>query len=302
MSNQNTNNLDAEIDLLELLKILWAGKIKIIVITILFAICSVYYALSIPDQYKATSLLTPTQSSGGGVSSAMSQFGGLASLAGVNIGTGESNEAKIAIEIMQSWSFIENFIAENNLAVELSTVNGWNKSTNDLLIDDGVYDLENNKWIGTPPSSWSLFQLFSGILLVSENTNSGLITVSVEYYSPQIAKHWLDLYVSSINTYMQKRKIVEASRTIEYLEEQIAKTSIAGMQEVFYTIIEEQTKNKMLAVASPEYVFTSVSRAMIPEEKSQPRRSIICILGTFLGGIFSTLLVLIMHYTRKQIE
>ena len=151
MSNQNTNNLDAEIDLLELLKILWAGKIKIIVITILFAICSVYYALSIPNQYKATSLLTPTQSSGGGVSSAMSQFGGLASLAGVNIGTGESNEAKIAIEIMQSWSFIEDFIAENNLAVELSAVNGWNKSTNDLLIDDGVYDLENNKWIGTPP-------------------------------------------------------------------------------------------------------------------------------------------------------
>ena len=300
MSNQNTNNLDAEIDLLELLKILWAGKIKIIVITILFAICSVYYALSIPNQYKATSLLTPTQSNGGGVSSAMSRFGGLASLAGVNIGTGESNEAKIAIEIMRSWSFIEDFIAENNLAVELSAVNGWNKSTNDLLIDDGVYDLENNKWIGTPPSSWSLFQLFSGILLVSENTNSGLITVSVEYYSPQIAKHWLDLYVSSINTYMQKRKIVEATRTIEYLEEQIAQTSISGMQEVFYTIIEEQTKNKMLAVASPEYVFTSVSPAMVPEQKSQPRRSIICILGTLLGGIFSTLLVLVMHYTRKQ--
>tara|TARA_B100000795_G_C22786676_1_gene434953 strand:- start:1063 stop:1968 length:906 start_codon:yes stop_codon:yes gene_type:complete len=300
MSNQNTNNLDAEIDLFELLSILWAGKIKIIIITILFAVYSVYFALSIPNQYKATSLLTPTQSSGGGISSAMGQFGGLASLAGVNIGAAQTNEAKIAIEIMQSWSFIENFIAENNLAVELSAVKGWNKSTNDLQIDDGVYDLENNKWISTPPSSWSLFQSFLGISLVSENKSSGLVTVSMEYYSPQIAKHWLDLYVSSINTYMQNRKIVEATRTIEYLEEQIAQTSITGMQEVFYTIIEEQTKNKMLAVASPEYVFTSVSPAMVPEEKSQPRRSIICILGTLLGGIFSTLLVLVMHYTRKQ--
>ena len=300
MSNQNTNNLDAEIDLFELLSILWAGKIKIIIITILFAVYSVYFALSIPNQYKATSLLTPTQSSGGGISSAMGQFGGLASLAGVNIGAAQTNEAKIAIEIMQSWSFIENFIAENNLAVELSAVKGWNKSTNDLQIDDGVYDLENNKWISTPPRSWSLFQSFLGISLVSENKSSGLVTVSMEYYSPQIAKHWLDLYVSSINTYMQNRKIVEATRTIEYLEEQIAQTSITGMQEVFYTIIEEQTKNKMLAVASPEYVFTSVSPAMVPEEKSQPRRSIICILGTLLGGIFSTLLVLVMHYTRKQ--
>ena len=75
---------------------------------------------------------------------------------------------------------------------------------------------------------------------------------------------------------------------------------IAEMQEVFYTIIEEQIKGKMLAEASPEYAFVAVSPSMVPEEKSQPKRALICISGTLLGGMLSVLLVLVMHYGRKS--
>ena len=71
------------------------------------------------------------------------------------------------------------------------------------------------------------------------------------------------------------------------------------MQEVFYTIIEEQIKKKMLAEASPDYAFVAVSRSMVPEEKSKPKRALICILGTLLGGMLSVLLVLSMHYVRR---
>ena len=72
------------------------------------------------------------------------------------------------------------------------------------------------------------------------------------------------------------------------------------MREVFYTIIEEQIKNKMLAEASPEYAFVTVSPSMVPEEKSQPKRALICILGTLLGGMLSVLQVLARHYTKKS--
>jgi len=72
------------------------------------------------------------------------------------------------------------------------------------------------------------------------------------------------------------------------------------MQEVFYSIIEEQTKNKMLAEASPDYAFVVVGPSMVPEQKSQPKRPLICILGTLLGGMLSVLFVLVMHYARKS--
>jgi LPS O-antigen subunit length determinant protein (WzzB/FepE family) len=291
---------DDEIDLRELFAVLWAGRIKIVAITAIFAIVSVIYALSIPNQYKATALLSSADSSGGGLSGALGQLGGLASLAGVSLGGGESSKGQIAQEIMQSWSFIEGFVEDNNLAVGVYAADGWDKSSNELQINSGLYDVSKSQWLVEPPSSWSLFKTFSGILSVSEDKKSGLVSVSIEYYSPLIAKQWLDLYVAAINEHMQKREMAKVTRNIEYLQAQIKKTNIAEMQEVFYTIIEEQIKSKMLAEASPEYAFVAVSPSMVPEEKSQPKRALMCILGTLLGGMLSVLLVLVLHYGRKS--
>jgi LPS O-antigen subunit length determinant protein (WzzB/FepE family) len=295
-----TSQYDDEIDLRELFAVLWAGRIKIVAITAIFAIVSVIYALSIPNQYKATALLSSADSSGGGLSGALGQLGGLASLAGVSLGGGESSKGQIAQEIMKSWSFIEGFVEDNNLAVGVYAADGWDKSSNELQINSGLYDVSKSQWLVEPPSSWSLFKTFSGILSVSEDKKSGLVSVSIEYYSPLIAKQWLDLYVAAINEHMQKREMAKVTRNIEYLQAQIKKTNIAEMQEVFYTIIEEQIKSKMLAEASPEYAFVAVSPSMVPEQKSQPKRALMCILGTLLGGMLSVLLVLVLHYGRKS--
>jgi LPS O-antigen subunit length determinant protein (WzzB/FepE family) len=295
-----TSQYDDEIDLRELFAVLWAGRIKIVAITAIFAIVSVIYALSIPNQYKATALLSSADSSGGGLSGALGQLGGLASLAGVSLGGGESSKGQIAQKIMQSWSFIEGFVEDNNLAVGVYAADGWDKSSNELQINSGLYDVSKSQWLVEPPSSWSLFKTFSGILSVSEDKKSGLVSVSIEYYSPLIAKQWLDLYVAAINEHMQKREMAKVTRNIEYLQAQIKKTNIAEMQEVFYTIIEEQIKSKMLAEASPEYAFVAVSPSMVPEEKSQPKRASMFILGTLLGGMLSVLLVLVLHYGRKS--
>ena len=304
---QNDTKYDDEIDLRKLFGVLWAGKLKIIAITAVFAFVSVIYALSVPNQYTATALLAPAQSDSSDLSGALSQMGGLASLAGVSIGSGESSEAQIAQEIMQSWSFIEGFIATNNIAAEVYAAEGWSKGSNELQINDGVYDTENKQWlvknesgVTGPPSSWYLFQAFSERLEVSEDKISGLVSVSIEYYSPQIAKQWLDMYVAAINAHMQQRQMTKVTNNINYLQAQIEKTSIAEMREVFYNIIEEQTKNKMVAEASPEYAFVAVSPSMVPEQKSQPQRSLICILGTLLGGVLSVLLVLVMNYVQKS--
>ena len=324
---QNDIQYDDEIDLRELFGVLWAGSRKIIAITAVFAFVSVIYALSLSDQYKATVLLAPAQSDSSDLSGALGQLGGFASLAGVDIGGGESSESQMAQEIMKSWSFIDVFIAENNISVEVYAAEGWSRGSNELQIDDDIYDAETKTWLVEndntgevgQPSSWVLFEAFSERLVVSENKKSGLVSASIEYYSPQIAKQWLDMYVAAINAHMQQRQMAKVSNNINYLQAQIEivsnninylqaqieNTSIAEMREakmreVFYTIIAEQTKNKMLAKASPEYVFVAVSPSMVPEEKSQPERAFICIIGTLLGGILSVLLVLVMHYARKS--
>tara|TARA_B110000211_G_scaffold75737_1_gene88659 strand:- start:609 stop:1550 length:942 start_codon:yes stop_codon:yes gene_type:complete len=299
---------DDEINLRELFTVLWVDKIKIIAVTAMFAILSVFYALSVPNQYKASALLVPAQQQTGGISGALAQLGGIASLAGVSLGSGDSSESQIAQRIMQSWNFIEHFIKTNNLEIDVFAAEGWDRASGKLEIDEDLYNSGTTQWLVKNdetnkvgmPSSWQLFETFTEILSVSEDKKTGLVSMSIEYYSPQLAKQWLDMYISAINKHMQERQMAKVTRNIEYLEAQIAKTTIAEMQEVFYTIIEEQLKSKMLAEANPDYAFVAVSPSMVPEQKSQPKRALICILGTLLGGMLSTLMVLVMHYARKS--
>ena len=295
----STVQYDDEIDLRELFSVLWDGKKLIVGITAVFALVAVFYALSIPNQYRATALVSPAEGSGGGLSGALGQLGGLASLAGVSIGGGESSEAQVAQEIMRSRGFIEEFISENNIDVELIAAQGWDRGSNQLEINSDLYDVDSSLWLTVEPTGWQLYKRFSGMFSVSADKKTGMISISVEYFSPEIAKQWVDKLVIGINQHMQRRKLDKVNINIQYLEAQIQKTSIAEMREVFYTIIEEQIKSKMLAEASPEYAFVTVSPAMVPEEKSQPKRALICILGTLLGGMLSVLWVLVMHYARS---
>ncbi|MBT4928744.1 MAG: LPS O-antigen length regulator [Cellvibrionales bacterium] len=305
MSNQNqiATAYDDEIDLKELFSILWAAKKLIIAITGVFALVSVIYALSIPNQFKASALLAPAQQQSGGLSGALGDLGGLAALAGVNIGGGDGGEAQIAQEIIRSWGFLAKFVEENDLAVEVFAADGWSKEKNQLSIDNDLYDIEEKRWVRNPPSgktanptSWELYEEFLEKVSISADKKTGLISLSVEYFSPYMAQQWVEQLVVSINQHMQQRKLQMVNTNIEYLEAQIQKTSIAGMREVFYTIIEEQVKSKMLAEASPEYVFVTVSPAMVPEEKSQPKRALICILGLLLGVMLSVAFVLVRYY------
>jgi LPS O-antigen subunit length determinant protein (WzzB/FepE family) len=303
--NQITQFHDDEIDLRELFSVLLAAKIIIVAVTAAFALASVIFTISLPNKYEASALLTPAQNSSAGLSGVLDNLGGiggLASLAGVKVGGG-GGEAAIAQEILLSWGFVEKFIEENDIAVEVFAADGWNKEKNQLSIDNNLYDNDENRWTRNPPSgktvnptSWEIYEKFLEMVSISTNKKTGLISLSVEYFSPYIAKQWVDQLVVAINQYMQQRKLQMVNTNIEYLEAQILKTSIAGMKEVFYTIIEEQIKNKMLAEASPEYVFVTVSPAMVPEEKSQPKRALICILGVLLGGMLSVAFVLIRYY------
>ena len=301
---------DDEIDLRELFSVVWAGKILIVAITAVFALVSVGYALSLANQYKASAVVSPAQSGGSSLGAMAGQLGGLASLAGINIGSGESNETQEAMEIMQSWGFMEAFIQTHDLQVPIYAAIGWDKGSNSLKLNSDLYDATSERWLiednesgeNRAPSSWELYEKFRDRVAVSQDKKSGLINISVEYYSPQIAKQWVDLFIITINDYMRARKLEQVNRNIEYLTAQIDKTAIADMREVFYQLVEEQTKSKMLAEASPEYAFVTVSRAMVPEQKSQPKRALVCILGALLGGMLSVLWVLFRRYAFSNAD
>ncbi|XAG07686.1 Wzz/FepE/Etk N-terminal domain-containing protein [Vibrio metschnikovii] len=299
---------DDEIDLRELFIALWKGKWIIIATTLVFAVGAVLYALSQPNTYKADALLSPADSGeGGGLSRMAGQLGGLAALGGVNLGSGQITQTDLAAQIMQSRQFLEYFIDKHNLWVPLMATKEWDATNNQLVINQEVYDSQTQTWLrepkglrGAEPTAQEAIQAFKDMFSVNSSRDTGLYTVSITHLSPYIAQQWVSLLVDDINQVMRQRTITEATRNLAYLQEQLQRTSIAAMQATFYSLIEEQTKSLMLAEAQDEFVFKLIDPAVVPELKDGPKRALICVLGTLLGGMLGVAIVLVRFAFRRE--
>ncbi|MEZ9198506.1 Wzz/FepE/Etk N-terminal domain-containing protein [Shewanella sp. 10N.286.54.B9] len=299
---------DDEIDLRELFSVIWQEKWLIIAITAVFAIGSVIFALSQPNTYKSEALLAPaSEEQGGGLSALAGQFGGLASMAGINLGGGSVDSSQMAIEVMRSRQFASQYIKKHKILPDLMAVERWNQVDNSLTYDTELYDADSNKWVREvkapfkpEPSMQEAYKEFIKAVSVSSAKDTGMVTVSVEHLSPAIAQQWVSWLIEDINKVMKERDVTEANRSSEFLETQIAKTNVADIRTILYQLIEEQTKTIMFAEVRDEYVFKTIDPALVPEEKAGPKRALICVLGTMLGGILAVMIVLIRHFVRKD--
>lgn len=300
---------DDEIDLKELFVALWKGKWLIIAITAIFAIGGVAFALSQPNTYKAEAVLASAGDSGGGGLSAMaSQFGGLASLAGINLGGGSTDNKALALATLNSRQFINAFINKHDLVVPLMASKEWDPSSGGLVLDEALYQPKTGEWIrgvkpgkSPVPTDWENYKKFKqSTLSVSEAKETGLVTLAITHHSPIIAQQWVTLLIDELNVWMKQKSLTGTKRNIEYLEQQLNATDIVDMRTVFFQLIEEQTKNLMLAEVEDEFAFKVIDPAVIPEEKAGPKRALICVLATLLGGMLGVAMVLVRYAFRKE--
>ena len=301
---------DDEIDIRALIGVLWAGKWLLGGITIAAAVIAVIIALTLPNIYRAEALLAPNDQEGAsGLSALAAQYGGLANLAGVNLARGGVDKTELGLETLKSRKFISDFIQRHDLLVPLMAAKGWDAGTGKLIIDAEVFDTPSNEWVRsvrpprkTIPSLQEAHTKFTEILSVSQNKKSGFVTVTLQHYSPQIAKRWIDLLIEDLNASIMRQDVAEAEHAIEYLNSQIASTSLADLQNVFFNLIEEQTKTVMLARVTPEYMFRTIDPAVAPERRAAPNRMMIAVLGLILGGVFGAIAVFFQNSYSGELK
>ncbi|WP_345889123.1 Wzz/FepE/Etk N-terminal domain-containing protein [Shewanella algae] len=301
---------DDEIDLRELFSVIWQGKWLIAGVTLVFAVASVVIALMLPNIYKSEALLAPAseEQGAGGLAGLASQFGGLASMAGINLGgNGGTDKTQLAIEVLKSRQFIGDFIDKHQILPELMAVDRWHMDSNTVSFAHDIYDEESKNWVRkvnppyqSKPSLQEAYKAFSKILVVNEEKESGMVKLSIEHQSPFIAKQWVDWLVADINLTMKERDVAEATRSTEFLNKQIALTNVADIRTILYKLVEEQAKTIMFAEVRDEYVFKTIDPALVPEEKAKPKRALICVIGTILGGMLAVMMVLLSHFVRKE--
>lgn len=302
------NIVNDEVNLREIFSAIWQGKWTIIVITTLFSIASVFYAINQDNIYKSEALLAPAeQDKSGGIGSLAGQFGGLANLAGINLGAGIRDKTQMALEVLKSRKFITKFIQKHNLLPDLMAVESWDLTKGTLNYNPNVYNPGTNTWLRevkapkkAEPSMQEAYKEFTKIINIADDKETGMITLAVEHKSPVIAQQWVNWLIHDINAEMKTRDVAEANKSADFLTQQLEQTKIADIRTVLYKLIEEQTKTIMFANVRDEYVFKTIDPAIVAEEKFKPKRAVICILGSFLGAALAIIYVLFGFYSKRN--
>lgn len=293
-----------DINLKELINVLWSGKITIIIITFLFAVFSVFYALSLPNKYTSATLLKVNNSGqNSSFSNIASQYGGLASITGISLPSSGSDKADYVMSSIKSREFIKHLISFNGIKENLIAAKSFNPETQQILFNDKFYDSVNKKWIREPkkdrktiPSHLEVHKMLKKSLFISQNKETGFILMNFEHISPIFAAEFLELIVTEINKVGKTKDLKEADEAMVYLNEQAINTDNTDLLRSITNLIEVQMKTKMLANIREEYLVEYIDAPFVPERKTSPTRSILCILITIFGGFISSLWVLSRHY------
>jgi uncharacterized protein involved in exopolysaccharide biosynthesis len=238
-------NIQAEdqIDIIALLSKIWCRKKFILKTVVIFGIIGVFVALFTPNQYTASSMFTPNY---GGQSSGSSGLKGLASLAGINIGSMSESSKEISPmlygKILESAVFkkelleaplknlgtvktLRAYFIENTTTSVLGTVKEYTIGLPSKII--GLFKKEEETIFepldgiqAVSKEDFEYFEAIDDILTIAINDKGGYIEMVGKSENPQIAAQVAKNAELILQNQIIAIKTKSSLELLKYLEEQ----------------------------------------------------------------------------------
>lgn len=263
-----------EVRLIDLWRAVRCYRITFLSVLFLTQAASLAIAFILTPTYRAEVLVSAvTDSSEQSILSSMrGQLGGLASLVGFSSPAESRAEA---LAVLKSRALTERFISENNLLPVLYA-DKWDSAS-------GSWKSEYADDVPTIRDAVSYFS--RNVRKVIEDTKTGLISVRVEWTDNEQAAVWANSLIDIANNAIRSRAISEAEQSIKYLNEQLQETSIVGLEEAIYGLIEDNIRTIMFAHVRKDFAFKVIDPAISPEQGhfARPNKLAIALFGFLLG-------------------
>lgn len=283
---------DDEISLLDLLIVLAKHKKMILGLTFAAAILAVCVSLLLPNVYTATTRILPPQSSQSSSVSSMlaAQLGGLAGMAGGALGLKDPNALYVAM--LKSRNIMEKVATR----FDLQKVYGTKFTVDTLRVLEGASVISAGK--------------------------EGVILVEVSDEDPQRAAAMANAYIEELDKLVQTYAITDAAHRRQFFETQLKEardrltdaevtldrtpnTSLHYLdalrnlkyQEGIYEVLAKQFEVAKLDEAKDSPLIQILDKAVVPEKKSKPKRSLIVISVT----LAAFLLAVVWAFAREAI-
>jgi uncharacterized protein involved in exopolysaccharide biosynthesis len=259
-----------DLSLLAMLRFMNRHKMVIGTITAVFIFGAVGLSYMLTPKYRAEVVVEPADS-GSGLGD-LGQFGGLASLAGINIGGG-GKKSDEALEYLRSRAFTASFIERHSLMPVLFAPR---------------WDAARNQWRDSrdiPTIAQGVAKFSKQIRQISEDRRTGIVTVAVVWSDRIAAAEWANAMISEVDKALRERAIAEQARSIDYLRSEAEKTPTVEIGTAISKLMEAELKNAMMARTRDAYAFKVIDPAVPPDprDRDSPNKPLIVAVGALLG-------------------
>jgi uncharacterized protein involved in exopolysaccharide biosynthesis len=280
VSQPATSASENEIDLVGLWWLVWDHKVLVGACTALVTLAALFIALTATPLYRASVVMTESKDTGlGGAESGMAgQLGGLASLAGLALGTGAEHPERSAV--LRSRHLVEQFVSRPDVLPLLMAKAKPGQSV------------------------WLTVERFrKSVLDIEEDKLKSTTTVTMDWTDPAVAARWANEFVALANQELREQTIEDATRNVAYLEDQVQHARSVDLQKVMYQLIEQETQRLMLAKGRVDYAFTVADPAVMPEVRVSPKRTLLVLSGIVAGFLLGCYVVWVRsRFARRRVR
>ncbi len=278
---------------------------RIILLTLFLSLIPlIYINFFIEDSFRSEAKIIIKSESSAKLSG---NLNGLAAIAGINLSSG-GDSAKYAIEMIQSRDFLVKYVRALGYTEEVYAAEKLSEGGIDIVYDEKMFDSVKQKWLTNKktgksysPSDLQLFNSINKNYKFNRDNESGTILITYEHVSPEFAKEFLENLVKTINSELRQKDSEKYKSSIRYLQEKIGITQVEDIKNTFLDMMQEQTKNLMLAEINADYIFVTVDSAYVPEKPFKPKRILLSMVVAVLMLILSVCVILIINF-RKLVK
>lgn len=234
------------------------------------------------------------------------QFGAVAAVAGISLGSSSTDFKDIAIATLDSRSFIAEFLRSRSLVVPF-VAGKQDRAIGEAYLDGEVYDTDSGMWLGDVGSEESdeptvgfLHKEFTDRLSVFEDAATGTVRVYFDWIDRRQASTWLNWLIEDLNKKLKEQALSDARQSISFLQNAADTTAFAEMRTVYFNLLEYEMQKLMLANIREEYAFNVLDPAIPPDKKQAPNRIFIVLMVTTLITIFSMILTVYVRFNFQS--
>jgi len=300
--NDNTEN-DFTFDFKDIYDSIIDNFFKILLSTLLVSIISIIVSLRIIPIYTSEAVLFPAdkKNSSSGLLQSVSQLGGLVGLGGSNV---DDTNSLLAVELIKSRSFLEEFIKTRDLMLPLLASKNWSIDSEEYEINEEIYDFDKNEWKSETPIDeiallYDAYVNLSAAIDIEEDRRTGIIKASLRHFSPYISRKWLTWLIEDINQAFKTKDANDAQLAINELTKAMIETDIPNLDLTYSSLIEQRLNKLTIANTKSNYVFEVIDPPYLAMQRTSPRRTLIVLSSTILAGAFFTILFLAISFFQK---